>query len=217
VGTSEATRYKGLMSDFRIYASALTPAQVLELYESKAEIDKNQNIFTNEIIEQNEVANMINLDSWEQGGIQDASGVDANNMNNRARTKYIPVLPNTPYYFQAASGWDIRGVHFYRKDNAWISYTTIGSAGVRTTPADCYYVRLIVQNDNASLDALIANVATFGPVMVPGSAATTSDMGTDTDVQATKTYQIKTKDICENHDVGFFKDGTASGNNFYEI
>jgi hypothetical protein len=205
------------MSDFRIYASALTPAQVLELYESKAEIDKNQNVFTNEIIEQNEVANMINLDSWEQGGVQDASGVDANNMNNRARTKYIPVLPNTPYYFQAASGWDIRGVHFYRKDNAWISYTAVGSAGVRTTPEDCHYVRLIVQNDNASLDALIANVATFGPVMVPGSAATTSDMGTDTDVQVNKTYQIKTKDICENHDVGFFKDGTASGNNFYEI
>ena len=138
-------------------------------------------------------------------------------MNNRVRTKYIPVLPNTSYYFKAATGWNIRGVHFYKKDNTWISYTTIGDAGVRTTPEDCYYVRFIVQNDTASLDALVADIATFGPVMVPGSTATTSGMAADTDVQVTKTYQIKTKDICENHDVGFFKDGTASGNRFHEI
>lgn len=50
------------MSDFRIYASALTSAQILELYESKAEIDKNQNVFTNEIIEQNN-SNMTNANS----------------------------------------------------------------------------------------------------------------------------------------------------------
>jgi precorrin-4 methylase len=62
VGTSEATRYKGLMSDFRIYASALTSSQILELYESKAEIDKNQNVFTNEIVEQNN-SNMTNANS----------------------------------------------------------------------------------------------------------------------------------------------------------
>jgi hypothetical protein len=207
----------GLVSDYRIYSTALSAADVLELYEGKASVDKTHNIFTNEIIEQNEVANMVNLGSWEQGGVQDASGTDANNMNNRARTKYIPVLPNTSYYFQAAAGWDIRGVHFYRKDNTWISYSTIGSAGVRTTPADCYYVRFVVQSDSASANVLIANIATFGPVMVPGDTATTSGMATDTDVQVTKTYQIKTKDICENHDAGFFRDGTASGNRFHEI
>ena len=214
---SDYTALAGRMSDFRIYGTALSAEDVLELYEGKAAVDKSHNVFTNEIIEQNEVANMVNLGSFEQGGVNDASGTNANNMNNRVRTKYIPVLPNTPYYFQAATGWNIRGVHFYKKDNTWISYTTIGNAGVRTTPEDCYYVRFIVQNDTASLDALVADIATFGPVMVPGSTATTSSMAADTDVQVTKTYQIKTKDICENHDVGFFKDGTASGNNFHEI
>lgn len=216
-GSTTTRAFNGKIADFRIYKTPLNAEDVLELYEGKAAVDKSHNVFTNEIIEQNEVANMVNLGSWEQGGIQDANGTDANNMNNRARTKYIPVLPNTPYYFQAASGWDIRGVHFYKKDNTWISYTTIGSSGVRTTPADCYYMRFIVQNDSSSLDALIADIATFGPVMVPGNTATTSGMAAATDAQVTKFYQIKTKDICENHDAGFFKDGTASGNRFYEI
>ena len=216
-GSSTTRAFNGKIADFRIYRTPLSAEDVLELYESKAAVDKSHNVFTNEIIEQNEVANMVNLGSWEQGGVQDANGADSNNMNNRVRTKYIPVLPNTSYYFKAAAGWNIRGVHFYKKDNTWISYTTIGDAGVRTTPEDCYYVRFIVQNDTASLDALVADIATFGPVMVPGSTATTSGMAADTDVQVTKTYQIKTKDICENHDVGFFKDGTASGNRFHEI
>ena len=86
-----------------------------------------------------------------------------------------------------------------------------------TTPIDCYYVRFVIENDTPSIDALVTDIAKFGPVMVPGSTTTTSGMSVDTDVQVTKAYQIKTKDICENHDVGFFKDGTASGNNFYEI
>jgi hypothetical protein len=30
-------------------------------------------------------------------------------------------------------------------------------------------------------------------------------------------YTLNTKDIIEGHDVGFFKDGTASGNQFNEI
>ena len=37
------------------------------------------------------------------------------------------------------------------------------------------------------------------------------------DVQVNKTYNIKTNSIVENHKAGFFRDGTASGNQFYEI
>ena len=40
---------------------------------------------------------------------------------------------------------------------------------------------------------------------------------TNTDVEVTNKYILKTKDIIEGHEVGFFKDGTASGNNFNEI
>ena len=63
-------------------------------------------------------------------------------MMNRLRTKYIPVLPNTKYYFKAATGYNVRGVHRYRSDMTWINYngTTVNSME-DTTPSDCYYVR----------------------------------------------------------------------------
>ena len=78
-------------------------------------------------------------------------------------------------------------------------------------------MRWVIQSTNASSEVPVANIATYQPVMVIRDFANNYGFDTDTDVQVTKIYQIKTKDICENHDVGFFKDGTASGNNFYEI
>lgn len=43
--------YKGLISDFRIYATALLEADILELYYTSTMIDKNQNVYTREIRE----------------------------------------------------------------------------------------------------------------------------------------------------------------------
>lgn len=51
------------MSDFRIYVSALSAADVKILYESQATVDKNNNIFTNEIIEQQHTGNIVNAAS----------------------------------------------------------------------------------------------------------------------------------------------------------
>jgi hypothetical protein len=70
-------------------------------------------------------------------------------------------------------------------------------------------------NSSDTID--VNNVVLYGPSMIPCNTNLDTSFGNNTDVQVTKTYQLKTKDICENHDVGFFKDGTASGNNFYEI
>lgn len=61
--STEATRFKGKMNDFRIYVSALSAADVKTLYESQATVDKNNNIFTNEIIEQQNTGNMVNAAS----------------------------------------------------------------------------------------------------------------------------------------------------------
>lgn len=217
VGTSEATRYKGLMSDFRIYASALTPAQVLELYESKAEIDKNQNVFTNEIVEQSN-SNMTNANSWEAGAINDASGTENNQTNllpTRIRSKYIPVLPSTTYYFATKETCNVRSIYYYTKDLSFISFTSGG--GEKITPSNCYFVRYVLLPKSSSDTIDVSNIALYEPSMVPCNTNLDTSFGDNIDVQLTKTYQIKTKDICENHDVGFFKDGTASGNNFYEI
>ena len=45
------TSYHGNMSDFRIYATALTAEQVKELYNTSTTIDKNGNIYARELVE----------------------------------------------------------------------------------------------------------------------------------------------------------------------
>jgi hypothetical protein len=61
-GSTTTRTFNGKIADFRIYRTPLAAEDVLELYESKAGIDKNQDVFTNEIIEQNN-SNMTNANS----------------------------------------------------------------------------------------------------------------------------------------------------------
>ena len=49
--TSSQQNYDGCMSDFRIYATALTSAQILELYNTSATIDNKGNVYAREVIE----------------------------------------------------------------------------------------------------------------------------------------------------------------------
>ena len=49
--TSSQQNYDGNISDFRIYATALTPEQVLELYNTSATIDNKGNIYARELVE----------------------------------------------------------------------------------------------------------------------------------------------------------------------
>ena len=49
--TETRQNYKGLISDFRIYKTALTEKQIKELYDTSATVDKNGNIYTREAIE----------------------------------------------------------------------------------------------------------------------------------------------------------------------
>lgn len=53
--------------------------------------------------------------------------------------------------------------------------------------------------------------------MVYQGQPTPQGLDEGTEVQVNKDYTITTKDICEGHDSGFFIDGTATGNQFYEI
>lgn len=49
--SGDGTPYHGNMSDFRIYATALTAEQVLELYNTSATIDNKGNIYARELVE----------------------------------------------------------------------------------------------------------------------------------------------------------------------
>ena len=213
---SDYTALGGYMNDFRWYGTALSANDIYNLYTSKAAIDKKNNLYTNQIIEQDENNNMVNIGSWEQSGIQDTNGANSDGMLNRLRTKYIPVFPNTQYYFGVKdTSMTVRGVHFYDKDNKWISYQT--SPGVKTTPSNCYYVRWVIQKTDGSTVVSVGGLKTYKPVMIYKNHGTEEGIAPSIDVQVNKKYNINVKEICENHDSGFFKDGAVSCNNFHEI
>lgn len=213
---SDATALAGLISDFRWYATALSAADVLELYEAKAEIDNENNFYSQEIDEEYQNSNILTVNSWEQGGVQDADGKDANNMANRLRTKFIPVLPSTQYYFGVMNtSMKVRGVHFYDQNNTWISYST--GSGVKTTPTNCAYVRWIIQNTTDSTATPLSDIVSYGPVMAHQQQNSTQNLLSNVEVQIKNTYNVNVNNICEGHDNGIFADGTLTGKIFYEF
>lgn len=136
-------------------------------------------------------------------------------MPNRIRTKYIPVLPGATYNFSVGAGMNVRGVHYYDKDNKWISYVT--GSGNRTTPDNCAYLRWIIQSTDPSATVPVGNITDYKPMMVYSGHPTNYNVATTIDVQVTKNYTVETKDICENHMSGFFKDGTLSAQRINEF
>jgi hypothetical protein len=51
IGMYSSNYFNGSISDFRLYATALTADQVRELYEASMSIDKSSNIYVRELIE----------------------------------------------------------------------------------------------------------------------------------------------------------------------
>jgi hypothetical protein len=216
-GSTTTRALNGRISDFRVYRTTLSEDDVKILYESRASVDKEQNVFSNEFIEDFN-GNMVTTGSWEQGGIQDADGRDANNMANRIRTKYLPVLGGLSYTYKAATGINIRYIHYYDADNKWIiAHSIQASSTTKTTPENAAYVRWVLQRSTASLEIPVADIADYGAVMMPTLIYEVTDIVDSAETVVNKTYNVNTNDICENHKAGIYKKGTMTGRNFNEV
>jgi hypothetical protein len=216
-GSTTTRALNGRISDFRVYGTTLSEEDVKILYESRASVDKEQDVFSHEFIEVfNE--NMVTTDSWEQDGIYDDGGANAENMTNRVRTKYIPVIGGLSYTYKAATGIHIRCIHYYDIDNKWITVHSIqASSATQTAPENAAYVRWVLQRTNANLEIPVANIVDYGAVMMPTLVYEDVDIVDSAETAVNKTYNINTNDICENHRAGLYKKGTMTGRNFNEV
>ena len=80
-------------------------------------------------------------EEWEVGGI-DSSGATASADNRIRSTNYIPVLPNTSYYFKSPSGVYVWA---YDANNNYIGRMGSGNlvTGSSTTPNECHYIKFV--------------------------------------------------------------------------
>lgn len=69
---------ESLMSDFRIYSTALSAEDIKQLYESKARVDKNGNVYCNEFVEEIkkeiDISNKMTLEYTKCGTVQQLTG-----------------------------------------------------------------------------------------------------------------------------------------------
>lgn len=147
--TPASPYFTGEMSDFRIYATALSDKDILELYNTSALIDNKGNTYSYQFIEQKE--NLFTLENWREGckynldyttrNNEPALGLNASHFyygsgdsrNLQFRGKF---LPNTQYkfdlwidaddvYYEAQNKNVIGGLMVYYTDG-----TNSGSTGL---------------------------------------------------------------------------------------
>lgn len=93
--------FNGYMSDFRIYASALTQSQILELYRNTTSVDKDNNFYSykyDEMYQGNEIEYLHDLTKSNSGTFsQDKDGLHLD-QNVWVTHDYIPIDPTGKTY-----------------------------------------------------------------------------------------------------------------------
>lgn len=93
--------FNGYMSDFRIYASALTQNQILELYRNTTSVDKDNNFYSyeyDEMYQGNEIEYLYDLTKSNSGTfLQDKDGLHLDQQVWITHT-YIPINPTEKTY-----------------------------------------------------------------------------------------------------------------------
>lgn len=204
------------IDDVRIYNSVLTVDDIKDIYNVGMYITKSGDFIANNFVERS-AGNMVATSDWIQEGIQDANGASAGTMTNRLATKYIPVLPNTEYYYAANSGINVRAAHYYTKDLVWIkSDQPTKNSFTAVTPDNCAYVRFVIQYSTASNNIPIANVNTYGATMRPAQFNEQLPLTIKTDAKVGKNCAFTCLDVCEGHSPRFLGNGKATAGQIIE-
>lgn len=213
-----STALWGYIDDFRFYTTALTNQEIKELYDCGGRISNLGDALTGEFIE-TLGDNLVTTADWQQKSLYDANGRETPIMTNRLCTNYIPVLPNTAYYYAANDGIRVRNRHYYTKDLEWLGCEgPVSNAIVATTPENCYYVRWILERQSNSQDLLISGLETYGATMTyAGTNNTVLSLSTKQDIKVNKNHTIVCLDINENQKASFMSNGKLTCREIIEI
>ena len=201
------------MYDFRLYIGRFTDDDILHLYDTKLLIDNNSNLSTNLIAEVG-TNNLLSMEGWTIGKIYTATGAYAPSTEHMY-SAFIPVLPEVPYSSYINEDYNI--TFFYYQSN----YTFIRSeekANTNITPENCYYIRCLISNNILSqIKNIEETLAESTPVIIPGvEILTNKTIENSIDQQITRYSSFKIRNICEDHAIGLFNDGTVSCNELKE-
>jgi len=118
-------------------------------------------------------------EEWEQGNINDTTGAKESGTTTFRSKNYIPVKPNTTYYFCGASPIRYIWAYAYDKDKNFIQ-RIVRTGGndiqntAQTTPDNCYFILIKSYNTGSPLAEYVGGLSVNYP-----STVTTYSPGTD--------------------------------------
>jgi len=83
-------RYNGLISDFEVYSDVLSNDEITELYQTRIKIDNQGNLYTNEIVEDYEIASGLTLREL----FEDKNDIFNINFNSSTRVQSYTISPD---------------------------------------------------------------------------------------------------------------------------
>jgi len=131
---------QGKIADFRIYSTALSADDIKEIYQTRASIDKNGNLYCNNIEENKYINPIVDYTSWVVGtsGVQtgfDLNGATSENYIIESSDPFNNIIPiweaRTDGVYGPSGGWvtssfNIDNTKLYRF-SVWVRRTTIGN------------------------------------------------------------------------------------------
>lgn len=92
-------------------------------------------------------------EDWELGDIESSGGQNVESDSKIRSKKYIPVLPETVYYFKCYGDWTLE-MRYYDSNKNYLGYKDYDEQpnaknNTRKTPTDCCFVRFAIDSANS--------------------------------------------------------------------